>query len=306
LSERVDACCDHHQMLLRYVSGDAQQAAPGVELTDPLVVEVVDGNGHPVPNETVTFQIRGGGGALAPVSLASGADGQAATRWKLGPGAGLNTMAASIAGAAELPMFALAVVQQPPVTTPPVVMHIWPDSALQLSPADQPTFNDWMQRPIIAITFDRKMRIEQLQDAVLVNAWLRVAQLRLGDLVAARPVNLRFADVSDTFHNRTGSTAIFELELDNRDVPARYVIQMRADSGNITDTSTPPMTLDAEFVGTRLTAAVLTQLWGLSTETQMPRTVWNGLIDTGATLPHSGDGTEGGNFASWFEVAPQT
>ena len=125
LGDKVGACCDH--LALRYVSGDAQSAAPGAEVTDPLVVEVVDGDGNAVAGETVTFSIRGGGGSATPASAPSDAAGRAEVRWKLGPSAGLNTMAASIEHAPEVTLFALGVAAgeppEPPVGDPPVVMH---------------------------------------------------------------------------------------------------------------------------------------------------------------------------------------
>lgn len=306
LSDRVDACCGTQQRLLRYVSGDAQQAAPGAQLTDPLVVQVVDAAGNPVANETVTFTVRGGGGTPAPVSAPSGADGRAETRWTLGPNPGLNTMAASIVGAAELPLFALAAraEQPPPTATPPVVMAIWPDSALRLSPADPVPFREWLQRPLVAITFDRQMRSELLQDPAAVARWLRVFRLRDRDnQILTTPLQIRFAGAVDTFHDRTGFTAVYELGLDNREEPSRYLVQMRAESGNITDTGTPPLTLDAEFAGTSIAAATLTRIWNMTAEGPMPRAVWNGLVDTGARLPRSGDGAEGGIFHGWFEIA---
>jgi hypothetical protein len=290
--------------MLQYVSGDAQQAAPGALLTDPLVVRVVDGGGNPIPNETVTFTVRGGGGSMAPASIASGANGRAQTRWTLGPNAGLNTMAASIAGAPELPMFALAQAVAPPVTTPPAVLNIWPDYALRLTPADQEQFQAWIQRPSIAITFDREMNRQLLEDAAAVTRWLRVHQLRDRDnQVLVTPLRIRLADISTNFRNRRGFTAIYDVGVENREEPSRYLVQMRADAGNITDTRTPPLTLDAEFAGTTLTAAVLTRIFNLTAEATMPKATLNGIVDTGLRLPRSGDGNEGGNFHGWFEIA---
>ena len=33
-----------------------------------------------------------------------------------------------------------------------------------------------------------------------------------------------------------------------------------------------------------------------------PPEIWDALVDTGRTLPESGDGTEGGSFQAWFEL----
>ena len=78
---------------------------------------------------------------------------------------------------------------------------------------------------------------------------------------------------------------------------------MRAEGGNITDTGTPPLTLDAELAGTQLTETVLTRIWNLTAEQAMPRTTWDRIVDTGVSLPRSGDGNEGGLFHGWFALA---
>lgn len=302
LGERIDACCDHR--LLRYVSGDAQQAAPGAALPAPVVVEVVDGDGNPVPNEPVTFKIRGGGGAVAPATVPSGADGRAQAAWTLGPAAGIHTLAASIAGQPELPLFALGVA--PVVVLPPVVMRTWPDPALILGPGPNsptgPEFDRWAGRPILAVTFDRKMDEAQLRDRDAVNKWLRVHRLIDGDRVTVRPIDLELADVTDNFDGRVGITAIFALRADEPKRPAKYLVQARAVSGEITDTGAPPLTLDAEFAGTRLTQANRDRIWDLAAEQVMPKAVWNTTVGTGAGLPKSGDGVQGGQFHSYFEV----
>jgi hypothetical protein len=299
LADRVDACCE--QRLLRYVSGDAQQGAPGATLPEPLVVQVVDDNGDPVPNETVMFTVRGGGGSVAPAAVASDANGRAQTQWTLGPTAGLNTMAASIRAAPELPMFALA-----QVVAPPVVMNMSPDYAVRLTP-DSEAFRAWVERPIVAITFDREMRRELLEDPDAVARWLRVHQLRSRDeRPIVTPVRIRFVETTETFPNRRGFTAVYQLAVDRPQEPARYLVQMGPELGSITDTGTPPLTLDGEFAGTTLTDEVLTEIFNLTTEQAMRAAVMNGLTDTGARLPRSGDGSEGGHFHGWFEIARAT
>lgn len=106
LAARVDACCQVR--ILRYVSGDAQQAAPGDPLAEPLVVEVINGDGDPVEGETVTFRVRSGGGAAAPESAATDANGRSATSWTLGDRAGLQTLEASIASGGHVLFTAMA------------------------------------------------------------------------------------------------------------------------------------------------------------------------------------------------------
>ncbi len=50
---------------LEVISGDEQQGAPGVTLTQPLVVEVRDQYGDPLPDAAVTFTITAGDGKLS-------------------------------------------------------------------------------------------------------------------------------------------------------------------------------------------------------------------------------------------------
>ncbi|MBZ0309428.1 MAG: hypothetical protein K8I82_25415, partial [Anaerolineae bacterium] len=69
LAEKVDACC--RTLLLRYVSGDAQQEQPGNILPAPFVVEVVDGQGDAIEGEEVAFKVRGGGGFVDNDIIAS-------------------------------------------------------------------------------------------------------------------------------------------------------------------------------------------------------------------------------------------
>jgi hypothetical protein len=83
----------------------------------------------------------------------------------------------------------------------------------------------------------------------------------------------------------------------------RLLVLMRAESGNIVDTSTPTaLLLDAEFAGTRLTSVQRDQIWPVTTATPLPQAVWDALVDTGARLPQSGDNVEGGQFHGWFSI----
>jgi hypothetical protein len=107
LAARVDACC--RVRVLRYVSGDAQQATPGESLAEPLVVRVVNGDDQAVAGEVVTFAVRAGGGRVRPRRMETDVHGRAATNWRLGSAAGLQTVEASIASGAHVLFMALAV-----------------------------------------------------------------------------------------------------------------------------------------------------------------------------------------------------
>ena len=76
-----------------------QEAPVGTNVGDPPAVIVRDGQGLAMEGVTVSFAVTGGGGSVTPVSVVTDADGIAqATSWTLGPGAGQNTLTATVAG----------------------------------------------------------------------------------------------------------------------------------------------------------------------------------------------------------------
>jgi Glucodextranase, domain B len=89
------------------VSGNAQTAAIGAALAQPLRVRVVDQNGAAVPNQEVTFSIVQNDGTLSDgtntgreLQVTTGSDGQASVNLTLGhrAGAGNNRVRATAAG----------------------------------------------------------------------------------------------------------------------------------------------------------------------------------------------------------------
>ena len=80
------------------VSGDNQSGSPSTELALPLVVQVLDGAGNPIPNRPLTWTIGEGGGGVSEVNTTTDAQGNASTRWTLGPGVGRNTVNAVVSG----------------------------------------------------------------------------------------------------------------------------------------------------------------------------------------------------------------
>ena len=82
---------------LEVISGDGQQGAPGAALAHPLIVEVRDQYGDPLPDASVTFTVTAGGGTLSVETAATDANGRAATLLTLGSQQGKNTVVATVA-----------------------------------------------------------------------------------------------------------------------------------------------------------------------------------------------------------------
>ncbi len=82
------------------VSGDGQMGAPSTTLASPLVVEVVDPYGNPVPEVTVEFTASAG--SVSPESEATDADGRASTELTLPSSSGTVTVRAEVDGGPEV------------------------------------------------------------------------------------------------------------------------------------------------------------------------------------------------------------
>ncbi|HEY3013066.1 MAG TPA: Ig-like domain-containing protein [Gemmatimonadales bacterium] len=90
------------------VSGDNQSARPGQELSDPLVVRLVDQNGNGIPDRAVSWVVGAGGGSVAPTTSTTDGNGEAQTRWTLGPSVGTNTLNAVVSGVGVVGFTAMA------------------------------------------------------------------------------------------------------------------------------------------------------------------------------------------------------
>ena len=86
-----------HPQVLAGLSGDGQEAAPGSQLTEPLVVEVRDQHGEVYPGAVITFSLAGGSGTLSTLSDTTDADGRAAAILTLGEEPGTYTVVATVA-----------------------------------------------------------------------------------------------------------------------------------------------------------------------------------------------------------------
>ena len=113
---------------LAKVSGDDQQGTPGAALASPLVVEVRDQYGNPLPGAQVTFAVTGGSGSLdgkfTIVNTTTDDDGRAETILTLGFVEGLNSVGVSIAEV-ELLTFSAMGVGTPEVPTLEGGVHTW-------------------------------------------------------------------------------------------------------------------------------------------------------------------------------------
>jgi hypothetical protein len=89
-------------------AGDEQDGSPGDTLFFPLVVRAADAQGAPVVGRTVTFAIETGGGSLTNAQAETDALGVAETTFILGPVGGVQTVSASMRGAAAVTFSAIA------------------------------------------------------------------------------------------------------------------------------------------------------------------------------------------------------
>jgi hypothetical protein len=196
---------------------------------------------------------------------------------------------------------------EPTTAEPPVVNAIWVPNATRLTPQGDEQirqwFEQWRESPMLEVTFDREMNEENLSE---MSPWLRLWQIRsFGENeIRVMRLPLELADITkDSTIGVVGITAVYRILVDEISelLNCRFLVQMRSRGGAIVDINTPPLQLDAEFNGSRLTGAQLNRIWDTDEEF-MGQEIWDRLVDTGAVLPRSGDGAEGGNFNSWFGV----
>jgi hypothetical protein len=285
---------------LRYAAGDGQLAEAGGELAEPLVAEVIDGAGNLISNEPVNWRVRAGGGTLSAAETISDANGRVQATWVLGPEAGHNKSELFLENGASITFDATGMATtDDPAPAPPVVSKSWPPNGALLSARarrNRRQFEIWSEKPRIEFTFDQEMNEAQLDS---VNPWLRVWQLQDKGEIVLRAVKLSRID---PLAERSKFTAAYALDNVDPDQAARYLVQVRSKEGNIISAGGLARQLDADFAGTKLTAAVLRKIWKIEEErTFGDRKVWDALVDTGKQLP-SGDEAGGGVYHGWFAV----
>lgn len=96
--------------------GDAQSGVVGTALAQPLMVLVTDGAGAPLSGVGVEWAITAGGGAVAPESSFTNAQGTAATTFTLGTAAGTQAARATMAGSTGSPVAFTATALAGPAT----------------------------------------------------------------------------------------------------------------------------------------------------------------------------------------------
>ncbi len=96
--------------------GDGQTLAAGTAVPVLPAVVVTDAEGNGVPGLAVSFQVTGGGGGVTGSAATTNASGEAAvSSWTLGQVVGTNTLQATAAGLAGLPITFTATGQPGPV-----------------------------------------------------------------------------------------------------------------------------------------------------------------------------------------------
>ena len=86
---------------IRIVSGNDQQGLPGAALEKPLIVEVRDQSGDPLPGVQVAFSVSIGGGMLSATSATTDVNGRAESTLTLGPNLGKNNVRVSVEGISQ-------------------------------------------------------------------------------------------------------------------------------------------------------------------------------------------------------------
>jgi hypothetical protein len=95
---------------LTIVQGSNQAVQGGKELPNAVVLRVLTEEGKPVEKVTVGFTVTTGGGSVTPGSAVTDANGEARTKWILGPSDPDQKLKAEVAGIAPVTILATAIV----------------------------------------------------------------------------------------------------------------------------------------------------------------------------------------------------
>ena len=104
-----------HAALLK-ISGDNQNGAPLVRLSQPFVVEAQDTKGSALVGISVRFAVTAGGGTLNTTITRTDTNGRAQSTLTLGPNLGTNTVSVSATGIkAPVTFYAISDTEAPPI-----------------------------------------------------------------------------------------------------------------------------------------------------------------------------------------------
>ena len=92
------------------VQGTNQAVQGGKELPNAIVLRVLSEDGKAVENVSVGFTVATGGGSVNPGSVLTDANGEARTKWVLGPTTPEQTLEAEVAGLDPVTISATAIV----------------------------------------------------------------------------------------------------------------------------------------------------------------------------------------------------
>ena len=98
---------------LRKISGDYQEKEAYQHLPNPLVVEVLDQYGAPLPDATVSFTVSPSVGVLSPASATTDSNGQASTILRFGKTTGTYTVTVAAAGVTQSVTFTATATVRP-------------------------------------------------------------------------------------------------------------------------------------------------------------------------------------------------
>ena len=96
------------------ISGFDQKGLIGEALPRPIVVEVRDQSGEPLPDVQVTFAVISGGGTLSVTSVTTDSNGRAMSTLTLGPNPGTNSVEVTVSGIQQS-QTATAIAELPPI-----------------------------------------------------------------------------------------------------------------------------------------------------------------------------------------------
>jgi hypothetical protein len=92
------------------VQGTNQAVQGGKELPNAIVLRVLTTDGKPVEKVPIGFTVATGGGSVTPGSVLTDANGEARTKWVLGPTAPEQSLKAVVAGIDPVTIMATAIV----------------------------------------------------------------------------------------------------------------------------------------------------------------------------------------------------